>query len=249
MRKRRFDSLPLLFAPTRALKITVLLLGILSVAGCDKGLGSKTADELSDDEVYRVIYRAGGADSAGEEKAVAFAHRVKDEAPLDYLNTTNAYRHQIKYYSGDEGTTTVDQYIAGCQAERAKQKAELDARGARWLASQSEPPLPHFTATTTPTMTDRPTTSVASQSTQLENLQSPEQVKRQKMADLFAKYDAEEKQLDADYGIRIKAIENDSSNPDRLEQARSLIHELSEKRADIVKQEREEEQKVGDASN
>jgi len=248
MRERHSDARPFLFALTRALKITALLLGIFSVAGCDKGLGSKTADELSDDEVYRVIYRARGADSAAEEKAVTFAHRCQDETPLDYINTTNAYRHQIKYYCGDEGTTTVDQYIAGCQAERAKQKAELDARGARWLASQSTPPLPRFTATTTPT-TDRPPTSVALQNTQLENLQSPEQIKRQKMADLFAKYDAEEKQLDADYGPKIKAIENDYSNPDRLEQAHDLTHELSQKRADLVKREREEEQKVIDASN
>ncbi len=74
--------------------------------------------------------------------------------------------------------------------------------------------------------------------------------KHQKLMKIEADFDAQEKQLDADYRPRIKAIDSDRtlSTRDRVNQSSALTRELADKRQELFNQKRDAEKKVSEGN-
>lgn len=166
--------------------------------------GGGTSPDLASDDD---LYRAEARASGEDEaQAVARAHRTRDEEPITYLNETRKLRKYIKYSGGDGGTTTLEQYVANGQAARGKNQADNAAfqKNAAEIEAQAE---------------KRDALTRA-------HLKAVEI--------LNAKFDAEEKALDADYRSRIKAL-NASS-----EEAQTLTSQFANKRQAMQKRQRQE---------
>jgi hypothetical protein len=142
-----------------------------------------------------------------ETDAINRAHRLKEFHFLDFMVEIKQCRELIKYSCNSDGTTTLDQYVQKEQADRAK------------LAAQDQIDQQER----------------AAQRAKDEAEAAAEKAKQERFAAVEASFDAQEAQLDADYGPRIKAIQNDAANPNALDQASALTRELANKRQDLFK--------------
>jgi hypothetical protein len=144
----------------------------LIVTGCGKNSDPTTA---SDDEVYRAEARAN---EENEEQAIARAHRLKDQDPIGYYNEIKKLRSYIKYYGGNSGTTTLDQYVEKRQAELSasrKENEQFQTEAAKVIA-------------------------------QSKKREEDERANDAKRAAMVERHSAEEKKLRGEYAERIDAL-------------------------------------------
>ena len=156
------------------LNVNLLLLAFIltSLQGCGR---SNNPDSASDDEIFSAVASGEGQDP---QRALEVWHRRKDESPAAYDKSLKAYRNYIKYFGGDAGTTTIDEYVEKRSALRKKDEQDVEANR---LARQK---------------TDAEHAAKQAQE------EAVNRVRAERTAEITDKYAAADRELDAEYKRR-----------------------------------------------